>query len=187
MNVLLHTCCAPCASHCLVALRELGHDVTLFFSNDNLAPADEFARRLDAVRLLSERLGAPLQAPPAEHDRWLREAACGLEAAPERGARCGRCFRYSLCRTRDAMLRGGFDAFTTSLSVSPHKQTQTLFALGRELDPGRFLALDFKKQDGFARSLRLSAELGLYRQTYCGCEFSLRRPPDRTPPVQQQV
>jgi predicted adenine nucleotide alpha hydrolase (AANH) superfamily ATPase len=175
MNVLLHTCCAPCASACVPALRELGHDVTLFFSNANIAPADEYERRLDSVRLLAERLAVPLCVDPARHDEWLREAAAGLEGEPERGARCARCFRYSLCRTRDAALQGGFAGFTTSLTVSPHKRSGSIFDIGRSLDPARFLAVDFKKRDGFKRSLALSAELGLYRQTYCGCEFSLRR------------
>lgn len=174
MNVLLHTCCAPCASACVPALRELGHDVTMFFSNANIAPSDEYARRLDSVRLLADRLAVPLRVDETRHDEWLREAACGYEAAPERGARCARCFRYSLCRTRAAMLRDGFDAFTTTLTVSPHKHAPTLFAAGRDLDPARFLALDFKKRDGFKRSLQLTAEFGLYRQSYCGCEFSLR-------------
>ncbi len=174
MHVLLHTCCAPCASHCVLALRELGHDVTMFFSNANIAPDAEYARRLDAVRLLSDHLAVPLRVDEARHDDWLREAACGFEREPEKGLRCERCFRYSLCRTRAAMLASGFDAFTTTLSVSPHKHTPTLFAVGRTLDPARFLAVDFKKRDGFKRSLQLTAELGLYRQSYCGCEFSLR-------------
>ena len=174
MNVLLHTCCAPCASHCVLALRELGHDVTMFFSNANIAPADEYARRLDAVRLLSNRLAVPLRVDETRHDDWLREAACGFEREREKGLRCERCFRFSLCRTRAAMLADGFDAFTTTLSVSPHKHTPTLFAVGRALDAERFLAVDFKKHDGFKRSLQLTAELGLYRQSYCGCEFSFR-------------
>jgi predicted adenine nucleotide alpha hydrolase (AANH) superfamily ATPase len=172
MNVLLHTCCAPCASACVPVLRDLGHDVTLFFSNANIAPADEYVRRLDSVRRLADHFEVPLCVDPTRHDDWLREAALGFEREPEKGPRCTRCFRYSLCRTREAMLRDGFDAFTTTLTVSPHKHTPTLFAVGQSLDPARFLALDFKKRDGFTRSLQLTAELGLYRQSYCGCEFS---------------
>jgi hypothetical protein len=176
MNVLLHTCCAPCASHCVLALREIGHAVTLFFSNANIAPADEYVRRLDAVRLLSDRLDVPLCIDETRHDDWFGEAARGFESEPEKGLRCERCFRYSLCRTRAAMQARGFDAFTTTLSVSPHKHSPTLFAVGRALDPTRFLALDFKKHEGFKHSLQLAADLNLYRQSYCGCEFSYRIP-----------
>ncbi|MDD4016986.1 MAG: epoxyqueuosine reductase QueH [Kiritimatiellae bacterium] len=174
MNLLLHTCCAPCASHCILALRDLGHDVTLFYSNANLAPRDEYLRRLESVHLLSDRWKVPLLVDETDHADWLDKAAKGFENAPEKGARCGRCFLYSLGRTRAAMAENGFDGFTTTLSVSPHKHTPTLFEVGRGLDPDRFLAVDFKKNDGFRHSLQLSAELGLYRQKYCGCEFSLR-------------
>lgn len=172
MNVLLHACCAPCASSCVLDLRERGHSVTLFFSNANISPGEEFARRLDAVRRLAAAWDTPLLEDPACHDDWMKRVAVGHEQDPERGARCAKCFQYSLSRARDAMLREGFDAFATSLTVSPHKHTPTLLKIGLALDPVRFLALDFKKRDGFGHSLRLAAELGLYRQTYCGCPFS---------------
>lgn len=174
MRILLHTCCAPCATHCVPALRDLGHDVTLFFSNANIAPREEHARRLDSVRLLADRLEAPLLIDETDHADWLEQAAKGYEREKEKGPRCERCFRYSLCRTYRAMLSGGFDRFTTTLSVSPHKHTSTLHAVGRALDPERFLAADFKRNDGFKNSLRLSEQFGLYRQNYCGCEFSIR-------------
>lgn len=174
MNVLLHTCCGPCASHCICALRELGHDVTLFYSNANIAPRDEYQKRLDTVRRLADRVAAPVLVDETDHADWLACVARGFEQEPEKGARCERCFRYSLSRTRDAMARLGFEGFTTTLSVSPHKHTPTLFRIGRELDELHFLAADFKKKDGFKHSLQLAAEYGLYRQNYCGCEFSQR-------------
>ena len=172
MNLLLHACCAPCASHCILALRELGHAVTLFYSNANIAPHDEFLKRLESVRLLAQRLDVPLLTDEPDHADWLCRVAAGFEQEKERGARCGRCFRYSLARTHAAMANGGFDGFTTTLTVSPHKHTPTLFAAGRSLDAERFLAIDFKKHDGFKHSLQLAAEFGLYRQRSCGCEFS---------------
>ncbi len=175
MNILLHTCCAPCASHCVLALRNLGHSVTLFFSNANIAPYDEYIRRLAAVQLLAQRLEVPLLTDKPDHADWLGKVACGFEREQERGPRCARCFRYSLGRTRAAMAEAGFDAFTTTLTVSPHKHTPTLFEVGRSLDAERFLAIDFKKNDGFKHSLRLAAEFGLYRQSSCGCEFSVRQ------------
>jgi predicted adenine nucleotide alpha hydrolase (AANH) superfamily ATPase len=174
MNVLLHTCCAPCASHCVLTLQALGHDVTLFYSNANIAPPEEFLRRLDAVRLLADRVSVPLLIDEPDHDAWLREAASGFETEPERGARCARCFRFSLCRTREAMAAHGLDAFTTTLTVSPHKHAPTLFQVGHDLDAARFLAIDFKKRDGFKHSIQLAEAFGLYRQSYCGCEFSYR-------------
>jgi predicted adenine nucleotide alpha hydrolase (AANH) superfamily ATPase len=174
MNLLLHTCCAPCASHCVLALRELGHCVTLFFSNANISPHEEFLKRLDAVRQLAEKWELPLLTDEPDHADWLARAAAGFEREPEKGARCGRCFRYSLSRTQAAMAKGGFDGFTTTLTVSPHKHTPTLFQVGRAIDAERFLAIDFKKHNGFQHSLQLTSELGLYRQSYCGCEFSVR-------------
>ncbi|MEI7899853.1 MAG: epoxyqueuosine reductase QueH [bacterium] len=174
MNLLLHTCCAPCASHCVLALRDLGHRVTLFFSNANIAPHAEYLKRLDSVQLLAQRLDVPLCIDEPDHARWLCTVACGFEKEPEKGARCERCFRYSLSRTHAAMVSDGFDGFTTTLTVSPHKQSTTLFQVGRSLDADRFLAVDFKRNNGFQHSLQLTAEWGLYRQNTCGCEFSVR-------------
>ncbi len=171
MRVLLHVCCAPCASTALERLLGLGHEVTLFFSNHNIDPPAEHALRLQHVEKLAAHFKAPLLVDPPDPAAW-RAAVAGHEDAPERGSRCTLCFRYSLARTRDRMLQGGFDAFTTSLTTSPHKSTPLLFAIGRELAGERFLAVDFKKRDGFGRARALSAALGLYRQTYCGCAFS---------------
>lgn len=171
MRVLLHTCCGPCASHAVEELRRMGHTVTLCFSNANLAPADEYERRLEAARQLATHMQAPLLVDPPDHAAWLA-AMQGVEDAPEGGARCARCFRYALTRVMAAAQ--AFDAFTTSLTISPHKRTDVIFAIGRELDPVRFLAVDFKKRDGFRHSTQLARDCGLYRQNYCGCEFSRR-------------
>lgn len=174
MKVLLHTCCAPCASHCALALREAGHDVTLYFSNANLAPEAEWQKRLDAVRTLATHDAFPLLVDATSHADWLETVAQGREQEPERGTRCDGCFRYSLRRTYEAALEKQFDAFTTSLTVSPHKLSERIFKIGLALSEAKFLALDFKKHDGFKRSITRSIELGLYRQSYCGCEFSVR-------------
>jgi predicted adenine nucleotide alpha hydrolase (AANH) superfamily ATPase len=175
MKILLHTCCAPCASHCVLALREAGHEVTLFYSNANIAPHDEWRRRLDALQTLVRHYACPLIVDTPSHVEWLRQVAAGFEQEPERGARCERCFRYSLARSYNAAIEKGFDAFTTSLTVSPHKPSALIFDVGKALSETRFLAMDFKKQNGFKHSLELSAQLGLYRQSYCGCEFSASR------------
>lgn len=176
MKVLLHACCGPCASACAPRLREEGHDVALFFSNCNIDTHAEFDRRLAAARALGAADGVEVVADDYDHADWLDQVAKGFEDEPEKGARCARCFRYSLARAAAYAAAHGYDAFTTSLTVSPHKVSPMVFAAGRaaaDAAPGAsFLPEDFKKKDGFLRSLRRSAELGLYRQSYCGCEFS---------------
>jgi predicted adenine nucleotide alpha hydrolase (AANH) superfamily ATPase len=170
MRLLLHICCAPCATH---AVRRLGEDyaVTGFFSNSNIAPREEYERRLDNARRLAALCGIPLLEDGYDHDAW-RETVRGLEDEPERGRRCAACFRFNLARTAAYAAAHGFDRFTTTLTISPHKDSRAIFAIGRSLGP--FLEVDLKKQDGFLKSRELSREYGLYRQDYCGCEFSAR-------------
>ncbi|MDD4102505.1 MAG: epoxyqueuosine reductase QueH [Kiritimatiellae bacterium] len=174
MKVLLHACCGTCASHCVMALRDYGHDVRLFFSNGNIAPDSEFHKRLDTLRRLADCLNVPLIVDEPDHKEWLELVAKGFEQELEKGARCERCFRYSLERTFRMMEQQGLDMFTTTLSVSPHKHTPSIFKVGQELDRERFLAVNFKKEGGFRKSMQMSESLGLYRQNYCGCEFSIR-------------
>ena len=171
------------------ALREQGHDVALFFSNSNIDAEAEFEKRLDNARKLAEADGVELAADAYDHADWLEQVAKGFEDEPEKGARCARCFRYNLARTAAYAAAHGYDAFTTSLTVSPHKVSQMVFEAGADAawsasakECGgsasaalEFLPEDFKKKDGFLRSLRRAAELGLYRQSYCGCEFSRRK------------
>lgn len=178
-TALLHTCCGPCASHAVEELRRLEYTVTLCFSNANLAPAEEYERRLEAARQLAAHVQAPLLIDPPDHAAW-RAAMRGLEDAPEGGERCLRCFRYSLTRVQTIAAAQGFDVFTTSLTISPHKRSAAIFEIGRSLDPARFLAVDFKKRDGFRRSTQIAQACGLYRQQYCGCEFSQRATPARS-------
>ena len=188
MNVLLHACCGPCASACEPQLKEEGHDVVLFFSNCNIDTREEFEKRLAEVRKLAAADGVAVVADDYDHADWLEQVAKGFEREPEKGARCARCFRYSLARAAAWAAAHGFDAFTTSLTVSPHKVSPVVFAAGQDAAwtvstatcgggaaaAPKFLEVDFKKKNGFLRSLKRSEELGLYRQSYCGCEFSKR-------------
>ena len=188
MKVLLHTCCGPCASACVPALRDLGDEVALFFSNSNIDTEAEFEKRLDNARKLAEADGVELVADTYDHADWYENVAKGFEDAPEKGARCARCFRYSLARTAAWAAEHGYEAFTTSLTVSPHKVSPMVFEAGADAAWGvsakdcggsaaaapEFLPVDFKKKDGFLRSIRRTEELGLYRQSYCGCEYSRR-------------
>lgn len=154
-------------------LAEAGVPCIPFFSNSNLDSSEEFEKRLTALRTAAQhfRMPAPL-VDPYRHANWLRFVARlepGYATAPERGRRCQACFQWSLARTA-AMAARLRCAFATSLTVSPHKNSKLLLTLGGKYP--HFSPWDFKKQDGFLRSIILSKELGLYRQNYCGCEFS---------------
>jgi len=168
-KVLLHTCCGPCASACVPRLKDGGCAVTMYFANSNIDTREEYERRLAEARRLAETEGIELVAEEYDHDAWLREVADGFENEPEKGLRCERCYRYNLARTAAYLEANGYDAFCTSLTVSPHKPSARIFAASE--DP-RFMKEDFKKREGFKLSVKRTKELGLYRQAYCGCEFS---------------
>ena len=170
-KILLHTCCAVCASACVERLRSEEIEPVLFFSNHNIAPKEEYDKRLESARILAKTWNIELIEDTYDHNSWLK-AIEGYESEPERGLRCSRCFAYSLSRTAQYASSNGFDHFTTTLTVSPHKVSKTIFEIGKQY-PG-YEPWNFKKKDGFKRSNELSRELDLYRQSYCGCEFSLR-------------
>jgi len=155
-------------------LLSADHRVELFFYNPNIYPETEYELRLSEVKQVAGEYGYPCRAPAYDHAAWL-ERIRGLENEPEKGRRCDICYRHRLEQTARSAREAGFAAFASTLSVSPHKKADKLSELGRKL--GReygidFLDRDFKKQDGAKKAARLSRELGLYRQDYCGCEFS---------------
>ncbi|MFA6619010.1 MAG: epoxyqueuosine reductase QueH [Candidatus Neomarinimicrobiota bacterium] len=170
-KILLHTCCAVCASACLERLASEDLEPVLFFSNHNISPKEEYQRRLEAARKLSKLLKVELIEDIYDHASWL-EVVKGYEDEPEKGSRCGLCFNYSFARTAAYAEEHGFEHFTSTLTVSPHKISKMIFKIGEKYPAYR--PWDFKKKDGFKRSNELSRELELYRQNYCGCEFSLR-------------
>lgn len=170
-KILLHVCCGPCATASIERLLEDDWIVDLFYSNSNISPKDEYDKRLEGVKLTAEYFGLEWIADEYKHEDWLA-AVAGLEAEPERGERCGVCFGYSFTRAALYAESGGYDGFTTSLSISPHKDSKLLFEKG--FGAGKFIEYNFKKKDGYKRSLELADEIGLYRQNYCGCEFSIR-------------
>ena len=173
-RLLLHSCCGPCSSAVLeIVTRHF--DTTVFFYNPNILPAEEFEKRLYWQRYLLEQAlfgrGVELIVPDRDEAAFWT-AARGLEAEPEGGARCTECFELRLGRTAKAAAEGGFDFFATTLTVSPHKNAPLINAIGARLaqETGvRWLPSDFKKRDGYRRSIQLSAEYGLYRQAWCGC------------------
>ncbi len=169
--ILLHTCCSPCATSSAERLGLYGYNVVLFFSNSNISPYGEYKKRLEAAKRLARLWSLPLMVDPYDHESWRRYIS-GTEDAPEGGRRCSRCFSYSLSRAALYARRMGIERFATTLTVSPHKRSATVDDVGALL-PG-YQHLDFKKAGGFQRSTEICALCGIYRQTYCGCEFSRR-------------
>ena len=171
---LLHICCAPCGGGCVERLKnEENIRPVLYYSNSNLCDQAEFDRRLESVRRLAEEYGLRLEVDPYDHEAWLK-AVAGLEAEPERGARCAECFAFNLGRTAQMAQKMGAD-FATTLTVSPLKSGKTIFEIGEKM-PG-FRPWDFKKKNGYKLSCEIAAKLSFYRQNFCGCEFSKRDNP----------
>ncbi len=174
-RLLLHICCGGCGAY---VARALGRDfrVSLHYYNPNIWPPEEYEKRLAEVRRIARKVGCKLLVGGYDHSAWL-EKIKGLEREPERGRRCLVCYQDRLEATAKKAKEFGFAWFAATLSVSPHKLAGEISRIGRELEIKyglKFLDRDFKKQDGFKQSLALSKELGLYRQDYCGCEFSSR-------------
>ncbi len=170
-RILLHTCCAPCAAPSAEPLVLAGHEVVLYFSNFNIHPEAEYLKRLEHARRLAEKMNLVIEEDQYDHAEWL-EHIRGLENEPEKGARCRKCFEFSLARTNQMAERLDIPAFATTLTLSPHKASQMIFEIAAQFP--RFVPIDFKKKGGFLRSIELSEEYELYRQNYCGCEFSKR-------------
>ena len=178
-KLLLHACCAPCSSYCLEYLTKY-FDITVYYHNPNISPQSEFDYRVSELkRLLSEMpLSSPVELVVADYDAAeFEDAVRGLENEPEKGNRCTVCYRLRLTKSAEYAASHGFDYFTTTLSISPYKDAERLVKIGEELAEKygvRYLPSDFKKKNGYKRSIELSEEYGLYRQDYCGCVYSKR-------------
>lgn len=176
-RLLLHACCAPCSSAVLEYLSQY-FAITLLYYNPNIAPLEEYQKReAELRRLVSQmKFTHPVELLPCQYDgQAFVQAAWGLEGEPEGGKRCEACFRLRLRYAAQEAARLRFDYYTTTLSISPMKNAPLLNQLGEEI--GRefgvaHLPSDFKKKDGYKRSVQLSKEYDLYRQDYCGCAFS---------------
>ena len=178
-RILLHICCAPCSSATLERLQDR-FDVDFYFYNPNIEPFEEFSKRAgEARRFVREfRPDGGVRVIVADYDHAAFEAiAKGREDLPERGERCRLCYELRMRAAAEYAKAHGYDAFTTSLSISPHKSSAWIneigLALERELGIP-FVWSDFKKKDGYHRSIQLSKEYGLYRQDWCGCIYSRR-------------
>ncbi len=175
-SLLLHVCCAPCSTAVLEILDEF-FDLTIYFYNPNISPAEEYYFRLDELKKLLPQMGVgDIEIVSPRYDVTpFEEMAKGLEDIPEGGERCRECYRLRLENTISYAAENGFEYVTTTLSVSPHKRADWLNEIGEELGEKygvKYLVSDFKKCDGYKRSCLLSAEYNLYRQNYCGCIYS---------------
>jgi epoxyqueuosine reductase len=172
-RLLVHVCCAPDALYVFRVLAE-DYEVTGFFSNSNIQPREEYDLRLDEARRVAGAAGVPLLEDDYDPEGWTAVTA-KFKAEPEKGRRCDVCYAVRLSRTAGRAARDGFDAFTTVMTLSPHKKAAVLNRMGRQFAARRgvaFLEADFKKKDGFKKSCDMSRAAGLYRQDYCGCAYS---------------
>lgn len=178
-RLLLHSCCAPCSSYVLEYLSDYFR-ITVFYYNPNIAPEKEYAQRVqEQQRLIREMpLRYPVSFKEGRYDpERFYEAVQGMEDLPEGQERCFACYALRLGEAAMVAKEGSYDYFTTTLSISPLKNAQKLNEIGQQIGRERgiaYLPSDFKKRNGYGRSIELSAEYDLYRQDYCGCVFSKR-------------
>ncbi len=176
-SLLLHSCCAPCSSYVLEYLSQYFR-ITLFYYNPNISPESEYRHRVSELRrLVAEMLpGSDVSIVEGNYDpERFHAAVAGMEDLPEGGERCKVCFRLRLEEAAKMAQQLHCDYFTTTLTISPMKNAVALNDIGEALSPiyhTPYLNSDFKKREGYKRSIQLSAEYGLYRQDYCGCVYS---------------
>lgn len=179
-SLFLHSCCAPCSSYVLEYLSAF-FKITVYYYNPNIYPAEEYRFRAEEQKNLIERMDVihPVQFVEGEYkpeDFYL--AVKGQEAEPEGGSRCMTCYELRLRSAAKLASQSGYDYFTTTLSISPLKQADKLNEIGERLGKAygvAYLPSDFKKKEGYKRSVSLSEQYGLYRQNYCGCVYSMNR------------
>ena len=179
-TLFLHSCCAPCSSYVLEYLSAFFR-ITVFYYNPNIYPAEEYGKRVEEQKNLIEKLPSvyPIKFVEGVYDKErFYEMAKGLEQVPEGGERCFRCYELRLRETARLAAERGFDYFTTTLTISPLKNAAKLNEIGGLLGEEYqtvWLPSDFKKKNGYKRSIELSKEYNRYRQDYCGCVFSVNR------------
>jgi epoxyqueuosine reductase len=189
-RLLLHICCAPDEAYAVDLIKDQ-YELHCFFCNPNIFPDEEFKLRLSEAKKAAAIYGVPFTWDDYDYSAWIN-ATAGFTETPEGGARCRECFSLRLTRAAEVCRDMGWPAFGTVMSVSPHKRAWMLDEAGKTAAEAagvvEYVPFDFKKKDGFRRSVALSRRLGLYRQDYCGCEPSLeearlRREKTETVPV----
>lgn len=169
-DILVHACCGPCSTASIERMLEDGWNPVLYFSNSNIYPEAEAQKRFEALLDVAGKYDLRVIREQYNHQDWL-EHIQGYEDQAEGGSRCRRCFSYNLHQASVKAQELGFFHFTTTLTVSRFKNSKLIFSVGEQFP--YFEPIDFKKKGGFDKSVALSKELGIYRQNYCGCEFSM--------------
>ncbi|MFH1519027.1 MAG: epoxyqueuosine reductase QueH [Candidatus Omnitrophota bacterium] len=176
-KVLVHVCCGVCAYGCIERLKEEGFVPAVFFFNPNIHPQSEYQKRKQTAEVVAKALSVGMIEGDYEPSDW-QKATAGHSQDKEGQKRCLLCYRLRIEQTFQIVLKEGYDYFTTALSISPHKSSLAIIEIGREIGKDKFLAFDFKKQDGFKKSIAAAKSLDLYCQNYCGCRYSLRNSKD---------
>lgn len=178
-KILLHSCCAPCSSHVITFLTNY-FDITILYYNPNISPKDEYLKRKEEqIRLISSiEHTNKIDIIDCDYDNEIYEKSIkGYEKCPERGERCTICFNLRLEMTAKIAKKNNFDYFCSTLTVSPYKNAKLINEIGKDLEKKydvKWLYSDFKKADGYKKSIELSKKYNLYRQDYCGCKYSKR-------------
>ena len=178
-RLFLHSCCAPCSSYVLEYLSQY-FEITVFFYNPNISSVEEYSKRVAEIRRLIAKMSFahPVHIEEGTYDPQIfYEMAKGMEKVPEGGERCFKCYRLRMEEAARLAQKDNYDYFTTTLSISPLKNAEKINEIGEELAEiykVPHLPSDFKKKNGYKRSIELSHEYDLYRQNYCGCAFSKR-------------
>jgi hypothetical protein len=169
-KVLLHICCGVCALSSILRLRDSGFAVTGFFYNPNIHPEQEYFKRKQALAQIGS-----LEIIEGNYDweNWFKLCQ-GYNNEPEGGRRCLICYELRLRKTWELCANASFDFFTTTLTISPHKDSSAIINIGKQIGGDKFLAIDFKQDQGFQQTMALAKQNNLYRQKYCGCEYSKR-------------
>lgn len=174
-QLLLHACCAVCMAYPIEILKEY-YEPIVFFFNPNIYPKTEHDRRKDELMKYCDKMNYKFIIEEYNNEEWY-EYIQGLENEPEKGLRCNKCFEFRLNKTAQIAQKLGIEYFTTTLSVSPHKISKNIFIAGNNIGQKykiNFVEKDFKKQNGFIKTMELAKKNNFYRQNYCGCEYSIR-------------
>ena len=174
-NLLLLSCCAPCSAGVIKKLINEGRQFSVLFFNPNIAPLEEYQKRLEANKKVCEHFGIKFIELPYNHDEWLKEVAAGFESKPERGTRCKRCFLYRLRQTAKYAKENGFTEFSSVLGISRYKDLESVNTAAEAAQKEFDIPYDFtnwRKNSGEQEGIKIAKALNLYIQQYCGCEFS---------------
>lgn len=175
-KLLLHSCCGPCSTWVIEVLKR-DYDLTIFYTNSNIYPHSEYQKRLEEQKRYAKIVGIDVIEDVYDEKEFLQFVK-GLEFEKEGGERCKKCFEFRLKRTAKFAKENNFEIFSTTLTVSPHKDFEIINQIGKEIadmNHLEFLEGNFKKQNGFKNSIEISKKYDIYRQNYCGCRFSLRK------------